>query len=96
VLAVRRERLRLNKVACKLPFTLQSYPLNKSCRAILDARLTFEIKDGFIITSAFVTEDEVKTWAKILLPRLLELATKVIEMESIYITTFGFEDPEPR
>jgi hypothetical protein len=97
--AVRRERLSLNKVACKLPSTLQPHPLNKSCRAILDARLAFEIKDGFTITSAFATWDEVKTWAKMLLPRSPELAAKVTEMESIYTTigfTFGFEDPEPR
>jgi hypothetical protein len=94
--AIRRERLRLNKVACKLPSTLQSYPLNKSYRAILDTRLAFEIKDGFIITSAFITEDEVKTWAKMLLLRSPELVAKVTKMESIYTMTFGFKDPEPR
>jgi len=88
VLTVRRQRLNLNKVACKLLSTLQSHPLNKSCKAILDARLAFEIKDGFTITSAFATEDEVKTWATILLPRSPELAAKVTEMESIY-TTIG-------
>jgi hypothetical protein len=44
-------------------------------------------------------EDEVKIWAKILLPKLPELVVKVTEIESIYITirvNFGFEDLEPR
>jgi hypothetical protein len=31
-----------------------------------------------------------------LLPRSPELAAKVTKIESIYTTTFGFEDPEPR
>jgi hypothetical protein len=99
VLAVRRQRLSLNKAACKLLSTLQSHPLNKSCRVILDARLAFEIKDGFTITSAFTTEDELKTWAKMFLPRSPELAAKVTEMESIYTkigVNFAFEDREPR
>ena len=51
----------MNKGAYKLPSTFQSYPLNKSCRAILNARLTFKIKDGFAITFAFTIKDELKT-----------------------------------
>jgi hypothetical protein len=98
VSTVRRQRLSLNKGACKLPSTFQSHPLNKSCRAILDARLAFEIKDGFAITFAFTTEDELKTWAKMFLPRSPELAAKVAEMESTNTkigVNFAFEAQEP-
>lgn len=66
--------------------------------AILDARLAFEIKDGFAITFAFTTEDELKTWAKMMLPRSPELAGKVAEMESTNTkigVNFAFEAREP-
>ncbi|KAF4637410.1 hypothetical protein G7Y89_g675 [Cudoniella acicularis] len=50
--------------------------------AILDARLAFEIKQGSPITSVFATEDELKRWAKIILPKSEDLVRKVAEMES--------------
>ncbi|CZS92365.1 uncharacterized protein RAG0_02776 [Rhynchosporium agropyri] len=67
--------------------------------AILDARLAFEIKDGFSITSAFATEDELKKWAKMFLPRLPGLEAKVTDMGSIHPkigVNFAFKDQEPK
>ncbi|KAH7151931.1 hypothetical protein B0J13DRAFT_582863 [Dactylonectria estremocensis] len=48
---------------------------------ILDARLCFEIKQGYAITFMFATEDVVAKWAKIVLPHSTTLADKVAQME---------------
>jgi len=50
--------------------------------AIVDARLAFEIKQGSPITSVFAAEDELKRWAKIILPKSDDIMRKVTEMES--------------
>ena len=83
----------MNEEACKLQSTFSSYPPNASNRAILDARLSFEIKEGFAIMFAFTTEDELKTWTKMFLPNSPEFVRKVAEMESTNIgVNFAFED----
>lgn len=67
--------------ACKSHTRFQSCS-NITSRVIVDARLAFEIKQGSPITSVFATEDELKGWAKIVLPKSEDLVRKVAEMES--------------
>ncbi|XP_044717997.1 uncharacterized protein HRG_07357 [Hirsutella rhossiliensis] len=60
---------------------------------ILDARLSFEIKQGSATMFAFTTRDELATWAKMILPKSPGLAQKVAEMESTTIgVNFAFEE----
>lgn len=62
-------------------------------RAILDGRLGFKIMKGFAITFGFATEEELKEWAKMPLPKLQLLVEKVAEMESPTIgTNFEFKN----
>ncbi|KAI0388406.1 hypothetical protein F5Y17DRAFT_452932 [Xylariaceae sp. FL0594] len=48
---------------------------------ILDARLGFEIKQGYAITFLFAVDEVVAKWAKIILPYSEGLAKKVADME---------------
>jgi len=48
---------------------------------ILDARVGFEIKQGYAITFLFATDDVITKWAKIVLPSSEGLRQKVAEME---------------
>ncbi|KAK1973279.1 hypothetical protein LZ30DRAFT_744034 [Colletotrichum cereale] len=66
--------------------------------AILDARLRFEIKQGFAVTFVFATEDVLAKWPPMLLPNLLVLQQKVRdEMESPSVgVNFAFANPRPR
>lgn len=60
---------------------------------ILDARLAFSIVDGFAITFAFATNDELERWSKMRIPKEPNLIQKVTEMKSKTIgVNFTFED----
>ncbi|KAG4425785.1 hypothetical protein IFR04_000992 [Cadophora malorum] len=48
---------------------------------IFDARIGFELKEGYAITFEFATADVIKTWPKIVLPSSPELIQKVGDME---------------
>lgn len=63
-------------------------------RAVLDARLAFNIIDGFAITFAFATKNELKQWRKMQIPRKTEsLVRRIADMESRTIgVNFAFED----
>ena len=64
-----------------------------SCRVILDSRAAFEMRAEYSIVFEFATEDVVKGWDKMILPRLDALVGKVAEMESPEIgLNFEFED----
>ena len=53
-----------------------------ACRVILDARLGFEIRQGYAITFMFATDDVLAAWPKMILPNLRMLIEKVADMES--------------
>ncbi|GKU05488.1 unnamed protein product [Fusarium langsethiae] len=65
---------------------------------VLDSRVGYEMKEGYPIIFEFGTEDVVKNWAKMILPKLSGLPQKVAEMESPKIgLNFEFEDlPQPQ
>ncbi len=48
---------------------------------ILDARLGFEIKQGYAITFLFAVDEVIANWAKIVLPYSEALVGKVSDME---------------
>ncbi|AEO57119.1 hypothetical protein MYCTH_2056329 [Thermothelomyces thermophilus ATCC 42464] len=48
---------------------------------ILDARLGFEIKEGYAITFLYATDEVIANWAKIVLPYSKALVEKVSDME---------------
>ena len=59
--------------ACKfLLYNAVAY-INICFRTIFDARIGFEIMEGYAITFEFATIDVVETWPKMILPGLLEL-----------------------
>ncbi|KAH6705875.1 hypothetical protein EV126DRAFT_178783 [Verticillium dahliae] len=61
---------------------------------IADARLGFEIKEGYAITFLFATEEVVAKWAKIVLPNSEDLKRKVADMRRPNIDlNFDFEEP---
>jgi alpha-glucuronidase len=65
---------------------------------VLDARLGFEIKEGYAITFLFAVDEVIANWAKIVLPYSERLVEKVSNMkkESRKIgLNFTFE-PSPR
>ncbi len=59
--------------------------INISRRTIFDARIGFELKEGYVITFKFATIDVVergdKPWPKMVLPGLPELIQKVGNIE---------------
>lgn len=60
---------------------------------MLDGRLGFKILQGFAITFGFATEEELKEWAKMQLPKAQTLINKAAEMESPTIgMNFEFVD----
>ncbi|PVH69048.1 hypothetical protein DL98DRAFT_506210 [Cadophora sp. DSE1049] len=60
---------------------------------IFDARISFEIKQGYAITFEFATADVVEKWEKMNLPDTPGLAQKVADMESSKIRmNFAFKD----
>jgi hypothetical protein len=72
---------------------LQSHCFDTSRRAIFDARISFEIKQGYAITFEFATVDVVEKWPKMNLPDTPGLAQKVANMESSKIRiSFAFRD----
>jgi len=64
--------------------------------ALLDARLAFNIIEGFAITFAFATQEELQTWSKMQIPRRTDrLAQKMADMESKHIgVNFAFGKSE--
>jgi hypothetical protein len=80
-----------NAVAC----------INISRRTIFDARIGFEIKEGYAITFEFATIDVVENWPKMILPSSPELIQKVGDMERDLVNrkfqkirmNFVFRDP---
>uniref|UniRef100_A0A1Y1LJC5 Uncharacterized protein n=1 Tax=Photinus pyralis TaxID=7054 RepID=A0A1Y1LJC5_PHOPY len=60
---------------------------------ILDARTNYEIKQGYAIKFEFVTEDLIKSWPKMVLPKSGVLERKVDSMQSAEIgVNFAFKD----
>jgi hypothetical protein len=55
--------------------------INISYRTIFDARIGFELKEGYAITFEFATIDVVEKWPKMMLPSSAELIQKVGDME---------------
>ena len=72
-------------VACKLLLCSVVVCINIFCRTIFDARIGFELKEGYAITFEFATIDVVergdKPWPKMVLPSSPELIQKVGDME---------------
>lgn len=69
-------------VACKvLLYSGVVASINMCRRTIFDARIGFELKEGYAITFEFATADVIKTWPKIVLPSSPELIQKVGDME---------------
>ncbi|KAK4132082.1 hypothetical protein BT67DRAFT_444200 [Trichocladium antarcticum] len=66
--------------------------LERGGLALLDARLAFNIIEGFAITFAFATQEELQTWSKMRIPRQTDrLAQKMAEMGSKHIgVNFAF------
>jgi hypothetical protein len=60
---------------------VQSHIFNISRRTIFDARIGFELKEGYAITFKFATIDVVEHWPKMILPSSPELIQKVGDME---------------
>lgn len=52
-------------------------------RVILDARVCFEIKQGYTMTFMFATEDVLVKWPKIVLPDSTILRDQVAKIENI-------------
>jgi len=50
--------------------------------AIIDGRLGFEMIQGNTVMAGFATEEELKLWEKMLLPKTTSLMRKIKEMES--------------
>ncbi|KAK4107107.1 hypothetical protein N656DRAFT_720756 [Canariomyces notabilis] len=67
--------------------------LERGGLALLDARLAFNIIEGFAITFAFATQEELRTWSKMRIPKQIDrLDQKMAEMESKHIgVNFAFE-----
>lgn len=66
---------------------------------ILDARLGFQIEQGYAITFLFATDEVIANWAKMTLPYSKELEHKVrdLEMQSAKIgLNFTFENSRGR
>lgn len=60
---------------------------------VVDSRVGVEWKAGSLVIFEFGTEDVVKTWAKMILPKLDGLPQKVSDMESPRIgLNFEFEE----
>ncbi len=68
-------------VACKLLLYSVIVCINIFRRTIFDARIGFELKEGYAITFEFATADVIKTWPKMVLPSSPELIQKVGDME---------------
>lgn len=87
--------------ARKLLFYTAVAHINISDRTIFDARVGFEIKEGYAITVEFVTIDVVEKWPKMILPSSEELIQKVKDMEKDLADrkfgkiqmNFAFRDP---
>lgn len=61
--------------------------------AIADARLGFKLLRGLTITIGFATESELRSWAKMTLPKSDRLKDKVALMDTPKIgTNFEFTD----
>lgn len=73
-----------NLGACKLhgckPVT--NSITNAGFRMILDARTSFEIREGYQITCIFVTEELIRDWPKIIVPDSQELTRLANSMQS--------------
>lgn len=64
---------------------------------ILDARVCFEIKQGYTMTFMFATEDVLVKWRKIVLPNSTILRNQVAEIENISPKiglNFAFQEKE--
>ncbi len=83
-------------VACKYALHILTAHANMSQRALLDARLAFNIIEGFAVTFAFATQEELQTWSKMRIPRQTDrLAQKMAEMGSKHIgVNFAFGKSE--
>jgi hypothetical protein len=92
------QRRILKMAACKLSLVIAVACSDPSTRVVLDSRVGYEMKEGYPIIFEFGTEDVVKNWAKMILPKLSGLPQKVAEMESPKIgLNFEFEDlPQPQ
>ena len=54
------------------------------CRVILDARVDYEMKEGYAITFEFATDSIIKNWPKMMVPT--KLVQKVAGMQTEMIT----------
>lgn len=78
---------------CVITFRLQRLAVLTCCRVILDARTKYETKQGYAIKFEFVTEDLIKSWPKMVLPKSDVLERKVDSMQSAEIgVNFAFKD----
>lgn len=50
------------------------------CRVILDARVDYEMKEGYAITFEFATDDIINDWSKMVVPP--KLGQKVARMQT--------------
>jgi hypothetical protein len=91
--AAKARRKNFLTAACKLLPNTASLCSDTSRSAIFDARISFEIKQGYAITFEFATVDIVEKWPKMNLPYIPGLAQKVADMESSQIRiNFAFID----
>jgi len=61
---------------------------------ILDARICFEMEQGYAITFMFATDEVLKAWPKMILPNSRMLIANVANMESPKIgVNFAFDSP---
>ena len=66
---------------------------NRVRRVAVDSRTSVEIKEGYPIVFEFATEEVVKPWTKMVLPKVEELQQEVRDMESPMIRlNFDFEE----
>jgi hypothetical protein len=67
---------------CKSSLSLPPTSSDIFSRAILDARIAFEMRHGSPITCGFAVEDELRTWPKLVPPESEDSAQMVAELET--------------
>ena len=67
---------------CKSSLSLPPTSSNIFSRAILNARLAFEMRHRSPITCGFAVKDELRRWLKLVPPKLEDSAQMVAELET--------------